>query len=90
MPAVHAIPPPQRMPHPPQLFESVCSLTHAPPHSVWPAVQFAMHVPAEHTRPAPHAMPHAPQLFGSLCVSTQTLLHSVLPPVHAHAPAMHA
>src|SRR5580704_3339493 len=54
-------------PHPPQLFESVCSFTHEPPHAVSPmghAQTSSWHVAVDG-----QTLPHAPQLFGSVCSS---------------------
>jgi hypothetical protein len=57
----------QDSPHPPQLFESVCSFTHERPHAV---------SPLGHTQTPPwqvaidgQILPHEPQLFGSACSS---------------------
>lgn len=63
------------MPHPPQLFESVCWLKHpAAPHEVWPVGH--AHTPERHVWPGLHARPHMPQLLKSDMRFTQPM------PVH--------
>jgi hypothetical protein len=86
-PAVHNCAPMQRCPHAPQLFWSVDSLTHTPPHNVWPGGQ--VHAPFTHVDPGPHAAPQAPQFNWSLCRFTHALLQFVRPPpqLSAHWPS---
>lgn len=85
-------------PHPPQLFVSVCSFTHAPPHTVSvlpPSPVGQVQVPLWQLAPVAHAVPQTPQLFVSTCSSTQTPLQtfsvrsSIGPFGQAHLPLWH-
>jgi hypothetical protein len=69
------------VPHPPQLFESVCSFTHAPLHPLSPLghAQF----PLWQLAPVGHVVPHPPQWFVSVCGSTHCPPHVS---VQAHVP----
>lgn len=64
------------VPHPPQLFGSVFSSTHAVvvpvPHIPW--VVGHTHALFTQLAPAPQCRPHPPQLAGSLVVYTQAAL----------------
>jgi len=76
-PPLHAWPPPQLLPHEPQLRESVCVSTHWLLQSVKPEPH--VQVPVTQLAPLGQAVPHEPQSNGSVCKSTQALLQSVRP-----------
>lgn len=86
-PATHMFPPPQRTPHDPQLFGSLCVLVHCPLHIASPPPQ--MHIPVVQLAPGPHAFPQVPQSNGSVARSTHALLQLVCPALHdvVHTPA---
>jgi hypothetical protein len=92
-PAVHDVPPRQRMPQPPQLLTSELTSTHANPHCVWSGVHCVLHAELEQTCPLAHAFLHAPQSAGSDVRSTQPPPQSVSPSGHvaviAHWPSAH-
>jgi hypothetical protein len=89
LPFVQSCAPMQRFPQEPQLFGSVDSLTHTPPHEFCPGGQ--AQVPFTQVDPGPQATPHAPQLKSSLCRFTQALLQLVRPPpqLSVHWPSEH-
>jgi hypothetical protein len=101
VPPLQAWPPGHTTPHAPQLFPSVCSLTHVPaaPPSAFPASpgrqrvcpvgQTTLHDPPEHVDPAGQMLPQPPQLEGSTCSSTHAPPQAVVPPpqIVKHAPA---
>jgi hypothetical protein len=80
-------------PHAPQLALSLCSLRHAPPQALYPALQATPHaLPLQVALPfegvgqvAPHV---APQLLMSVLL-TQVPLHACVPPGHTQVPAWH-
>jgi hypothetical protein len=91
VPAEHALPPVQALPHIPQLLLSTCVFTQLEPHSV---PVHMPHVPLLQPMPVVHLLPHDPQLFALLFVSTQTLtplfLHRVMPvPPQMHLLPLH-
>jgi hypothetical protein len=57
--------PAQVTPQPPQFATSVCSLTHAVPHTLRP-LALQVHVPKLHDAAAGHTWPQAPQLSWSV------------------------
>lgn len=67
-PAWQLVPFAHRVPQPPQLMLSVCSLTQTLPHADNPAAQ--PHLPALHVWLLLHFVPHMPQLLVSVCRST--------------------
>jgi hypothetical protein len=73
------------MPHVPQLFGSVCTLTQAPPHTI---ELVHTQLPATHVgADTGHRTPHWPQLFASVCSFTHTPPQAVCPLMrHAQAP----
>jgi hypothetical protein len=92
-------------PQPPQLFLSVCSLTHAPLHAVYPVLHWNVHAldrqrGAALETPVVQTFPQVPQSLTFVVVSTQVPLQllGVLPlhvPTHVDAtqtgvPAPHA
>jgi hypothetical protein len=79
-----ALPPMHFLVHPPQLFTSVDSLTHVPPHMARGGPH--THIPPLQVEPVGHGLPHPPQLAGSLAVSTQVLPQRLSVPEHAHRP----
>jgi hypothetical protein len=64
LPATHMLPPPQRLPQPPQFLGSVWVSVHWTPQRVSPPPQ--VHAPARQLAPVPHALLHIPQLEGSV------------------------
>jgi len=70
-PLAQACPVEHTVPHPPQLFGSVFSLTHTPSHEVSPSPQTVVQVPDVQTCPVEHTTPHPPQLFTSLAKFVQ-------------------
>jgi len=62
-----------------------------PPHSVWPAAQFELHIPAVHASPAGQTTPpdpaQPPQLLGSVLVLVHAIPQSVPPAGQTHLPA---
>jgi hypothetical protein len=89
-PVVHVVPPVQVTLHAPQLFESVCSLTHDPPQFVVGAVHEAPQTPALQVCVDEQTVPHVPQLFGSVCVVTHTPPQERVPDGHKHEPPTQA
>jgi hypothetical protein len=64
--------------------------THAPPHSVWPAVHAAAaHWLSTHDWPVAQARPQPPQCWASVAVVTHCPPHTTWPEGHTHAPARH-
>lgn len=86
-PALHSLPAPQLMPHPPQFFASVATNVHLPAQSSAPAGH--THKPALQLLPPPQALPQAPQLSVSLML-TQRPLHASVPVGQAHLPWTHS
>jgi hypothetical protein len=95
-PLVHGVVPGQTLPQVPQLFLSVCLLTHPPPQQsgVVPEQEFPQdpqfcgsvcvreQLPLQHSRPPAHALPQLPQFAVSDCVSTQRPPHACAEPLH--------
>jgi hypothetical protein len=82
-PFAHEEPLGHAFPQVPQLLLSVCLLTHAPPHAVYPLLQAKVHALAWHAACAcdtlvAHAWPQALQLLASLVVSMQLEPQSVV------------
>lgn len=75
-----------RVPQPPQLMLSVCSLTQTLPHGVRPPAQ--PHVPPLQVWLLPHVVPHLPQLLVSDWRSTHVPEQYVCPATgQVHWPA---
>jgi hypothetical protein len=85
-PFEHTSPPLQIVPHLPQSFGSLFSLTQAPLQLTWPVGHVAAHAPFEQTPPS-HEIPHAPQFDGLDARSTHNPEHraGVVPVVHVQA-----
>jgi len=81
VPPMHATPPVQTMPHPPQLNVSCVRSAHVSAHSTWPDGQVQtplrqlwsgaqggqLHTPPTQLEPLGQALPQAPQLLAFLC-----------------------
>ena len=76
MPALQTCAAVQVVPHAPQFFGSLATVTHALPHFVVPG-ELHWHMPFMQLLPAPQTLPQLPQLLGSNWVTTQVLLQLV-------------
>ena len=65
MPAMHASPALQIVPHAPQFASSLAVSTQPPPQPVVPPGQLSMHTPEAHTLPAVQLTAQPPQCPGS-------------------------
>jgi hypothetical protein len=85
-PIWQVVPPPQRMPHAPQLSESLCGSTHEAPHSIVPLGQAETHWLFAQNWPEAHEVEQLPQRSGLDVRSTHTPSHEVWPGGHVHWP----
>jgi hypothetical protein len=85
----------QALPHPPQLFGSVFSLTQptvgqqlSPGAHAGPPLQVVCttQAPATHASPTAHGLPQRPQFFGSVSTSEQPVAQHWSVPVHTGPP----
>jgi hypothetical protein len=93
-PAWQVLPPVHALPHPPQFALSVCSLTHALPQAVWPALQVKVHAPLTHAGTPlvgadVHALPQVPQLVVVVPDVSQPSRSGGVPALQSSSPALH-